>query len=124
MRLWHKKTGQELLRINYDKRVTSASFNGLGTEMVVATDDGKIQIFAQYRTANLPQVLLKKLLHVWVQLQMPSKETNSPEKLLDAVARMLRCNYDELCSTWKSFPENMQQAMWLSMHKKIQRYGK
>ncbi len=124
MRLWHSKTGQELLRVIYDTCVTSALFNELGTEMVVATDDGKIQIFAQYRTDNLQQILLKKLLHVWLQLQKPNKEIDSPEKLLDTVAPMLRCNYDELCDVWKSFPENMRQAMWLSMHKKIQRYGK
>ncbi len=111
------------MHINYDVRVTSASFNGLGTEMVVATDDGKIQIFAQYQTDNLQQILLKKLLYVWLQLQKPSKEIDSPEKLLDTVAHMLHCDYDEIKQIWLSLPENMRHAMWLSMHKKIQKYG-
>jgi hypothetical protein len=96
----------------------------MGTEMVVATDDGKIQIFAKYCTDSLSQILLKKLLHLWLQLQMPDKEIDSSEKLLDTVARMLCCDYDEINETWKSFPENVQQAVWLSMHKKIQKYGK
>ncbi len=123
MRLWNKKTGQQLLRINYDTRLTSASFNGLGTEMVVATDDGNIQIFAKYCIDNLQHILLKKLLHLWLQLQMPNKEIDSPEKLLDIVGCMLHCNYDEIKEAWQSFPEHMQNAIWLSMHKKIQRYG-
>ncbi len=124
MRWWNKKTGLELLRFTYDKRVTSASFNGIGTEMVVATDDGNIQIFAQYKTDNLQQILLKKLLYLWLQLQMPNKEIDTPETLLGIVAQMLCCNYDELSNTWASFPKHMQEVIWTSMYKKIQRYGK
>jgi hypothetical protein len=124
VRLWNKKNGKELLRIKYDKRVTSASFNGLGTEMVVATDDGKIQVFAQYHTDNLQQILLKKLLHVWLQLEKPSKDIDSVEKLLEHVAQQLQLNAHELHAVWESFPEHMQEVIWLSMHKKIQRYGK
>jgi hypothetical protein len=125
MRLWHKKTGKELLRVNYDKcRVTSASFNGVGTEIVVATDDGKIQIFAKYNTYTLQHIWLKKILFTWLQLQKPSKEIDLVKKLLDTVAQLLQIDCDELSNAWKSFPEHMQTAMWLSMHKKIQRYGK
>ncbi len=124
MRLWHSKTGQELLRIAYGTCVQSAWFNEMGTEMVVATDDGNIQIFAQYKTDNLPQVLLKKLLHLWLQLQKPSKKIDSPEKLLDNVAQLLSCDKNEMNITWQSFPKHMQKAMWLSMHNKIQKYGK
>jgi WD40 repeat protein len=125
MRLWNKKTGKELLRVNYDnRRVTSASFNGMGTEIVVATDDGNIQILAKYHTDNLQQILLNKLLHVWLVLQKPSKEISSVTKLLDSVAQLLRIDWSELYRAWASFPEHVQRAMWLSMSKKIQRYGK
>jgi hypothetical protein len=64
------------------------------------------------------------LLHVWLQVQKPSKEIDSSEKLLDCVAGLLCCNRDELYTTWASFPEHMQMAMWLSIHKKIQLHGK
>lgn len=124
MRLWNKRTGQELLRVNYDTRVTSASFNSLGTEMVVATDDGKIQIFTQYHTENLSQILLKKLLHVWLLSTSPSNKIDSPDMLLDTVANMLWCDINEIKKIWESFPEYMRTAIWLSMYKKIQRYGK
>lgn len=124
MRLWNKKTGQQLLCILYDKRVTSASFNGIGSEMVVATDDGNIQIFAQYKTDNLSQILLKKLLHLWLQLQKSNKQIDSPEKLLDNVAQMLCCDEKEMNTAWQSFSKHMQEAIWSTMYKKIQRYGK
>lgn len=124
MRLWNKKDGKELLRITYDKRVMSASFNSSGTEMVVAADDGKIQIFAQYHIDNLQQIFLKKLLYLWLQLQKPNKEIDSPKKMLDTVAQLLLCDENKIKNTWQSFPKHMQEAIWLSMHKKIQRYGK
>jgi hypothetical protein len=124
VRLWHGITGKELLRITYDTCVKAAAFNDLGTEIVVGTDKGKIQILAKYYTNNLQQILLKKLLHVWLQLEKPSKQINSPGKLLKTIAKLLWCNREELRRTWLSFPENMRKAIWLSMYKKIQTYGK
>jgi len=124
MRLWHSKTGQELLRVVYDTCVASASFNEMRTEIVVATDDGNIQILVKYHTDNLQQLLLNKLLHIWLVLKKPSKEINSVTKLLDNVAQLLRIRWQDLYKAWGSFPEHVQQAMWLSMSQKIQRYGK
>jgi hypothetical protein len=124
MRLWHKKTGQELLRIVYDSSVVSAWFNEMGTEIAVATEDGKIRILAKYHTDNLPQILLKKLLHLWLQLEKPDKEIDSSEKLLEKIAQLLSCKWQALHDAWVSFPEYMQTALWLSTHKKIQKYGK
>lgn len=124
MHLWHAKTGKELLRVMYGRPVKSAKFNELGTEIIVGTDDGKIQVLAHYYPKTLSQILLKKLLHLWLQLKRPSKKINSPNSLLWTIASLLRCNLQELQNAWNLFPDNMQNALWLSMHKKIQKYGK
>jgi WD40 repeat protein len=129
MRLWHDTTGEELLRIIYDDPVGSACFNSLGTEIVLATDNGKVRVLAQHSTNNLQQMLLKKLLNLWLQVKKPSKEIDSVEKLLDNVVELFSnetfcLDRDELHNIWNSFPENMKMAMWRTMQHKIQKYDK
>lgn len=124
MRLWCGKTGKELLRIVYDACVRDATFNFQGTEIVVGTKKGRIQVLARYDKYNLQQLLLKKLLHVWLQVEKPNKNISAPEELLHSVATLLCCDRQELHNAWASFPENMRNAVWLSMYKKIQKYGK
>ncbi len=107
----------------YPHYTTFPKWNNEETKIIIGLD--KIaRIWARYDNYTLPQILLKRLLHVWLQLQKPNKEIDSSEKLLDCVAGMLLCNYNELYTTWASFPEHMQTAMWLSMYKKIHKYGK
>ena len=138
VRLWDDTTGKELIRFVYDTPVNSAAFNSAGTEIVVGTNSGKIQILARYSTDNLEQILLKDLIDLWLQLEKPDKSIDSPEKLLEIVAKLLWCGLQELNGDWKelncdwkdlhdvwlSFPKYMQISIWSLTHKKIQKYGK
>lgn len=124
MHLWDIKTGKELLQTIFDIPVDLVVFNNQGIELAVSVGDHKIQIFAQYYPQQLSQKLLSELLLLWVQLEKPSKEINSPESLLQSVATLLSVDEKELLSVWESLPEKVQTFIWLSMHNKIQKYGK
>jgi WD40 repeat protein len=130
IQIWDRKTGKIVAQLrddnpvnNWKQEVRSLQWNNAGTK-IVAGIKNHAYIWSRHDNYTLPQILLKKLLHLWLQLKKPYKTIDSSRKLLDAVACMLLFNYDEIIETWKSFPENMRQAMWLSMHNKIQKYGK
>jgi WD40 repeat protein len=130
VQIWNCKTGKIVaqLRAAFQSSkgmcdIRSVKWNSTGNK-IVASILKDVRIWARYDDATLSQILLKTVLNLWLQLKKPSKEIDSPKKMLDTVAQLLLCDQGEIDKTWQSFPENMQQAIWLSMHKKIQRYGK
>jgi len=57
-------------------------------------------------------------------LKKPNKKIDSSEKLLNKIVKLLHRDKGELEKIWVSFSKNMQDVIWLSMHHKIQKYGK
>ncbi|HEX4069162.1 MAG TPA: hypothetical protein VHX42_03615 [Candidatus Babeliales bacterium] len=129
VQIWDRKTGQKVAQLcnddstNRECAVCSLEWNRTGTK-IVAGVSRNARIWARYDDCTLSQILLKTLLNLWLQLKKPSKEIDSPEKLLNNIAQLLLCDEKEMNKIWKSFPKHMQEVIWLSMYNKIQKYGK
>ena len=123
IRIWDRNTGKVVAQIFNKDNIQSLQWNGTGTKLVGAISDCA-RIWARYESYTLPQILLKNLFDVWLVLKKPNKKINSSEKLLNKIVKLLRRDRDELEKIWVSFSKNMQDAIWASMHDKIQKHGK
>jgi hypothetical protein len=80
--------------------------------------------------------MLKKIILLWLQVKKPDKKIISIEALFTDMAQLFSkkneetkfllstLSQKELRSTWKTFPINMQYAMWNTIKDRINRYGK
>lgn len=121
VRIYDKKTRTELIKLVYDAGVSSAGFNHQGTEIVTTSNDHMIRVWAQYKDYTLPQIMLRKIIHVWLCLKKPDKAINGVEKLLCTIGSLLNCDQTEIMQVWRSFPVKIQSFLWSFVEKQIQR---
>jgi len=84
----------------------------------------KNKLYADYSLWTLEQLLLKKILNTWILVEKPDKNISSYKLLLRDVAKKFKLTEKELKLIWKSLPDYIQSALWESLYRKIQQYGK
>jgi WD40 repeat protein len=123
-RIFNIETCQEMCAFRYKHYVNSVCFNQSGKLFTTVSDNRTIDIFKQYDDYTLWQIILKDTLFTWLLIKKPNKKINSVKKLLQKVSATSSCSYKELITIWSTFPEYMQNAIWATMHYRIQKYGK
>ncbi len=115
---------KELFSFEQDYDIYSTGcFNYIGNRLVMASG-GKALIFTRYTALVFKQILLKKIITLWLCVEKPSKKIVSVSLLFKALQSKFRLDLQELCDTWKTFSEFMQLAIWRSIEYKIKQYGK
>lgn len=61
---------------------------------------------------------------MWWQVYKPDKKVETIDLLFDSITQLFHLNKDDMISIWSTFPQNMQTAIWETMLKKIENYGK
>jgi len=115
-------TGQSLAVMVHDLEIDAAWFDNNETEVHTFSFDWAIHMVWKQR--SLEHIMLRKLLHLWLELEKPDKSIKSPVELLSHVADVLYCDYQELNHLWSKVPFDMQQAMWRHISRMIDIYGK
>ena len=123
-RIFDRETQKEIASFLHSDRVNSACLDPSGKLLATASNDGKVHIFAQYDDYTLEQLLFKKALLTWLLVEKPNKKIDTLDNLIKDVALKCTIPYEELIKIWSTFPEKMQNAIWRTMHYKIQKYGK
>ena len=123
-RVWDSSSGAEIQRFNHNSCVNSARFNKDETCVLTASDDNTARLWQKYTSWTCDQRLLCKLLFTWLLVQKTHKSVNS---IHDFIATT--CIYAEIDSghvdiVWKSFPEQIQKAIWQKIKLSIDKYGK
>lgn len=122
--IFELETNKKIASLKHDQLVLSLSFSSSSNLLATGCLDEKARIFARYDNYTLEQLLLKKSFITWLLIEKPNKTIDTITKLLTDVAEKHTYSYDELLEIWKTFPEDMQNALWGTMHHKIQTYGK
>jgi hypothetical protein len=83
----------------------------------------------KYDNYTFDQIRFKAALSKWLRIEKPDKTIDTLEKLLDDVASKQDSCSKDLFIKWaietlKTFPQNMQDALWRTTNYKIQKYGK
>jgi WD40 repeat protein len=115
---------RKIISFNHDDKVNTVCFNPSGNVLVTGSKDGKARIFARYDDCTLEQLQFKHALLAWLLIEKPNTSIDTIKKLLLDVAQKHAYAYDKLHKIWKTFPQNMQNAIWRTMHHRIQKYGK
>ena len=123
-RIFDVQTHKEIASFPHNGWVYSVCFNNTGTLLATASSDKKARIFARYDDYTLDQLILKKAFNTWLLVEKPDKKLDSLEKLLADVACKHEYSYNTLLGVWKTFPEDMQDALWRTMQHRIQTHGK
>jgi WD40 repeat protein len=118
--IFDANTGQLLWSILF-KDLMSVCFDGVGNRVAVGSPD-ITRIIAQYDNYTLDQLMLRKIMYLWLQLKKPKSNICSVEKVFKNIACLLRLDRKELDTVWSSFPEFMQVAIAETILTKIACY--
>jgi hypothetical protein len=99
-------------KIQHEGRHAYVEFNDKGDKMIIQAED--IMIWENYKP-TFNQLLLRNLLDLYWRTAKPSSLINSPDQLLDTVAKIFYCMQNELNEIWKSFPKFLQETIWQSI---------
>lgn len=122
IRIFTLTTNQEVASFQHNDYVHSMSFSH--NQLATASYDKIVRIFTRYTTWTFKQSLLKKITTLWLCVEKPSRDITSVELLFKTLQSKFGLDYQELCDIWKTFPENMQLALWRTIDYKIKKYGK
>lgn len=123
-RIFNIETHEEICHFQHKNYVNSVCFNQSGKLLATVSGNLTIDIFAQYNDYTLWQIILKQTLLTWLLIKKPNKKINTVKKLLQKISLTSPLSYKELTITWSTFPEYMQNAIWTTMHHRIQTHGK
>lgn len=123
-RIYEYSTRKHLASFRHNTYVNDETFDPSGKYVTTASNDGNARIFKRHDTITIPQVMLKNALLTWLLIEKPDKKIESLEQLLTDVEKKYELSYEELITTWSSFPETMQGALLRTMLHRIQEYGK
>lgn len=119
-------TGALLWTLFFNNWIRSLSFDGLGTRMAIGSHcydkEPRTRIIAHYDDYTIDQLLLRKLMHLWLQVKKPASHICSMKALFNDMARLFRLYKKELVAIWASFPFLVKQAIKETMLARIERY--
>jgi WD40 repeat protein len=135
-RIFDLRTQQEYTIFNGNYFVKSVCFDFTGERLAVESHDCKARILNWFKKQTLHQIMLKKIINLWLQVQKPNKKIINIDQLFADImqlfviknekteALLFQLDREELQLVWKTFPVNMQQAIWETVAKRIGTYGK
>lgn len=119
---WEKQN--KLISFNHNSHVLSVFFNSTGDCLGTNSEDKKIRLFVWFKEQTIQQLMLRKIMNLWWQVCKPSKIIKSTDMLFVDITQLFNLDKDEIVSIWGTFPQNMQTAIWKTILKKIETYGK
>ena len=118
------KNSSFLKSFNLHAPAYSLSFNDAGNHLVAGLNDHTVHLLKHYVSPTPDQIMLRKAIQLWLQVKKPHRTIDSAESLLYIVSYQFKLNYEELLHTWKTFPKEMRNTIWLNVRRIINRYGK
>src|SRR5690606_19666186 len=115
---------KNLMNATFTNPIYSLSLHPTNNKIAIGLKNGAIHFFTHHAYPTTKQLMLRKILYLWLQCKKPNKKIKNPKILLINIAHLFKIRYTELFSTWNSFPPCMQRAIWENMHKLIKKYGK
>ncbi len=112
------------LLFNHDSCVYSARFNKDETYILTASNDNTARLWQKYTSWTCDQRLLCKLLFIWLLVQKTQKSVNSIHDLIATTCIYVEIDSGHVNMVWKSFPEQIQAAIWQKIKLSIDKYGK
>ena len=122
--LWDSSSGAEIQRFNHNSCVKSVCFNNNGTYVLTASDDKTARLWQKYTSWTCDQRLLCKLLFTWLLVQKTQKSVNSIHDFIATICIYAEIDSGHVNMVWKSFPEQIQAAIWQKIKLSIDKYGK
>jgi len=116
-------TLEKILSLTIPHTPLSIAFSHDNKYFAFSDDTKLMHLFEQYEHPTHQQLMLRKILQLWMLVKKPDKRITSIESLLSAVASLFRLQHNELSGVWNTFTEPLQQAIWTNMDSLIQTYG-
>ncbi len=104
--------------------VNSARFNKDETCILTASGDQTARLWQKYTSWTCDQRLLCKLLFIWLLVQKTQKSVNSIHDFIATTCIYAEIDSEHVNMVWKSFPEQIQAAIWQKIKLSIDKYGK
>lgn len=135
-RIFDRETQKGFIVFNDRYSVRSICFDSTGERLAIGSNDGIARILSWFKDQTLHQIMLKKIMMLWFQVKKPNKAVTNIDQLFadirqlfvikdeKSAAVLFQLNEEELQSAWKTFPQNMQQAIWKTIAERIDKYGK
>jgi WD40 repeat protein len=121
-------TGQCLYSLFFDEWTRTLCFDKNNKRLVVGSGERylerSIRVINQYNNFTLEQLMLRKIMNIWLQVKKPNRGIDSEKKLLKNIAQLFFLDGKELHRVWKSFPSFMRTVIKKGMLKRIQKHGK
>ena len=121
--VFNVKTQQSILTIPHEGLLNIVSYSPTSQELKTVSYN-KRSWFAVHNNYTCDQLLLKKIISLWLCVERPDKDIQSVEALLNNISEKFALSKHELQATWSSIPEVPQWAIWRTITYKIQKYGK
>jgi WD40 repeat protein len=97
----------------FSNRIALGDQNGIGTSAYILN---------QYNNYTLEQLLLRKTMHLWLQLKKPSHRIKSLKQVFKNIASLFNVDHAELHEVWTTFPIFMQSIIKETMLARVKKY--
>ena len=123
IRIFDIATSKKVVTIAHSNNIFSMCVSP-SKNILVTGSINEARMFAEHNKWTLEQLLLKRMLHLWLLTAKPDKNIDSINRLLADSASKFRLEKKHLHHIWQTLPDTMQSALWRTMHNKIKLYGK
>lgn len=114
-KLWDLK-GNKLIEFPHGRFITNITFNFQGDKLLIGSFE-KTALWVLYKNPTLEQVLLKRLIQIYLLTEKLSKEIQSPEILFNKIvvyfkAKGIELDEDELNYIWNTLPQEIRNSLF------------
>ncbi len=122
--VWDSSSGDEIQHFNHNSLVSSACFNKNETCIVTASGNKTARVWQKDTSWTLDQRLLCNLLFAWLSAKKTHESVNSIYDFIATTRIYEKIDPEHVIMVWKSFPEQIQAAIWQKIKLSIDKYGK
>ncbi len=107
--------------------IESVCFDASGNYLAASSNSGIVWLFERYHACCLRQLMLLKIINLWLRVQRPNKGITTFQGLLWAITTLFCFDYEfysEMENAFALFPKKIQEFFLEKVSKNIHVYGK